>query len=93
MSCLAIVTQPPLRQPVGSVELGLRCAAFLAWPLFVVMTGIHSLVLNQVLVSDHTVVSSYFAIVSNAAMKIFWKILAGLSIGYIPGAVYLHKRL
>ena len=80
MSCLATVAQPPLHWPVSSVELGLRCTAFLARPLFVVMSRIHNLVLSQVLVSDHKVVSSYFASVSNAAMKIFWKILADISI-------------
>ena len=62
------------------MELGLRGAAFLAPPLFDVMSRIHNLVLSQVLVSDHKVVSSYFTIVSNAAMKIFWKILADVSI-------------
>lgn len=49
-------------------------------PCSVGMSSIHDLVLSQALVMDHKVVSSYFALVSNAAMNIFGKILAGISI-------------
>lgn len=69
-----------LHWPVSSV--GIRAESpclYCSSPCFV-MSWPHDLVLNQALLMDGKVVSSYFAVLNNAALNIFQNILSGINI-------------